>query len=113
MPRPPPRRPAPALSCPPRHAPPRSSSSLPRRLIRDFERDAKADNMPIDELNYRKKQLVQELNSFIGLKKAYGAQLSARGELVGASSLQRGPTQEELDGERRSVLFLRFLLCVP
>jgi hypothetical protein len=52
--------------------------------------------MPIDELNYRKKQLVQELNSFIGLKKAYGAQLSARGELVGTVA-PRGPTQEELD----------------
>ncbi len=65
-------------------------------LIREFERDAKADNMPIDELNYRKKQLVQELNSFIGLKKAYGAQLSARGELVGTVA-PRGPTQEELD----------------
>ena len=55
--------------------------------------------MPIDELNYRKKQLVQELNSFIGLKKAYGAQLSARGELVGTSSMQRGPTQEELESK--------------
>ena len=53
--------------------------------------------MPIEELNYRKKQLVQELNSFIGLKKAYGAQLSARGELVGVGP--KGPTQEELDSE--------------
>ena len=80
------------------------------RLIRDFERDAKADNMPIDELNYRKKQLVQELNSFIGLKKAYGAQLSARGELVGTGT-PKGPTQEELDS--KFVSAENYVLCPP
>ncbi len=68
--------PAPAATSP---APP------PCRLIRDFERDAKADNMPIEELNYRKKQLVQELNSFIGLKKAYGAHMAPSSPPAGSS----------------------------
>jgi hypothetical protein len=71
--------------------------------------------MPIDELNYRKKQLVQELNSFIGLKKAYGAQLSARGELVGTVA-PRGPTQEELDSTfltQKNVLLPALLNFLP
>jgi hypothetical protein len=52
--------------------------------------------MPTDELNYRKKQLVQELNGFIGLKKAYSAQQQQRSELIGGAS--PGPTQEEING---------------
>lgn len=84
-----------------------SQASIYCSLIRDFERDAKADNMPIEELNYRKKQLVQELNSFIGLKKAYGAQLSARGELIGTVA-PRGPTQEELD----STLLFKYIFLL-
>lgn len=54
--------------------------------------------MAVDELNFRKKQLVQELNGFIGLKKAYTAQAQQRSELIGQSTPQ-GPTQEELNGE--------------
>ena len=70
-----------------------------RRLIRDFERDARADNMPVDELNYRKKQLVQELNGFIGLKKAYSAQAQQRSDLIGGQSVPAGPSQEEINSE--------------
>ena len=80
------------------------------RLIRDFERDARADNMPLEEMNYRKKQLVQELNSFIGLKKAYGAQLSTRGELVG-SGVPQGPTQEDLESEFFEKVVFAFSPC--
>lgn len=38
--------------------------------------------MPPNELNMRKKELVQQLNGFIGMKKAYGAQAQQRGELL-------------------------------
>lgn len=57
-----------------------------------------------DELNYRKKQLVQELNSFIGLKKAYGQQLQQRKELMGTKSSQMaspGPSDEEIQSTSR------------
>jgi len=57
--------------------------------------------MPVDELNYRKKQLVQELNGFIGLKKAYAAQAQQRSELIGQST-PSGLTQEEMNSERPS-----------
>ena len=80
---------------------PPPAAPLPRSLIRDFEREARADNMPVAELNYRKKQAVQELNGFIGLKKAYGAQAAARGELLAAgSSAAGGMTPDQMHGAR-------------
>ena len=58
-----------------------------RRLIREFEREARTDGMPANELNFRKKQYVQELNGFIGLKKAYSGAVAQRSELLdGAKS---------------------------
>lgn len=56
--------------------------------------------MNADELNYRKKQLVQELNSFIGLKKAYSSQLQQRKELMGGQSplLASGISNDEIQG---------------
>lgn len=69
-------------------------------MIRDFEQEAKIDAMEVDELNYRKKLLVQELNSFIGLKKAYSSQLQQRKELMegksSGSMLAAGPTDDEI-----------------
>jgi hypothetical protein len=68
------------------------------RLIREFDRDARLNGMPEDELNTRKKQLVQELNSFIGLKKSYGASIAQRSETAIASG-SRDFSQKELDGK--------------
>jgi hypothetical protein len=43
--------------------------------------------MPANELNVRKKEMVQQLNAFIGMKKAYSQQSAQRGELLeGAKS---------------------------
>ena len=72
-----------------------------KALIRSFENEAKMDNVPVDEINYRKKLLVQELNSFIGLKKAYGSQLQQRKELLARNttpmSIQSsGPTVDDV-----------------
>lgn len=62
----------------------------PRRLIREFEREARTDGMPPNELNARKKEMVQQLNGFIGMKKAFGAQAAQRGELLeGAKTAQQ------------------------
>lgn len=62
----------------------------PRRLIREFEREARTDGMPPNELNARKKEMVQQLNGFIGMKKAFGAQAAQRGELLeGAQTAQQ------------------------
>lgn len=72
-----------------------------KALIRSFENEAKIDNVPVDEINYRKKLLVQELNSFIGLKKAYASQLQQRKELLAGNSTplsiqSSGPTVEDV-----------------
>jgi hypothetical protein len=55
--------------------------------------------MPVSELNFRKKQLVQELNGFIGLKKAYGAQAATRSELLAGAPSASGPSEQQLAGE--------------
>jgi SNARE protein len=79
-----------------------------KALIRSFETEAKIDNMPVDEINGRKKMLVQELNSFIGLKKAYASQLQQRKELMeGKSPLSiqsSGPTVEDVKQMRNQEL---------
>lgn len=62
--------------------------------------------MDIEELNYRKKVLVQELNSFIGLKKAYSTQLQQRKELMegksSASFHSAGPSEDEIRAMKTS-----------
>jgi hypothetical protein len=62
--------------------------------------------MSVDELNYRKKLLVQELNSFIGLKKAYSQQLQQRKELMDSKSpVAAGPSADEIRGTNIVMVF--------
>ena len=58
--------------------------SVPCRLIKDFEREARVDNMSATDLATRKKALVQELNSFITTKKEFTQMQAAKQELIGA-----------------------------
>ena len=67
------------------------------RLIKDFEKEARAENLPAQELTNRKRIMVQELNNFITQKKERSNALSARAELVAESS-SRG-AQKPLTGE--------------
>ena len=69
----------------------------PCSLIREFEREARTDGMPPNELNFRKKQYVQELNGFIGLKKAYSGQAGQRAELLDGAKTEA----EQLQGAAR------------
>ncbi len=75
------------------------------RLIREFEREARTDGMPANELNFRKKQYVQELNGFIGLKKAYSGASGQRSELMDGSKSET----EKLSSAWRSGLLLCLL----
>lgn len=79
-----------------------------KTLIREFEREARTDGMPANDLNFRKKAYVQELNGFIGLKKAYVGGAAARAELLdGAKSesqqLAGKSTQELMQLGRRDM----------
>ena len=67
------------------------------RLIKEFEKEARAENLPAQELTNRKRAMVQELNNFITQKKERSNALSARVELIAESS-SRGP-QKPLTGE--------------
>lgn len=58
--------------------------------------------MPANELNFRKKQYVQELNGFIGLKKAYSGASGQRSELMDGSKSET----EKLSSTWRSSLRL-------
>ncbi|KAK9814311.1 hypothetical protein WJX72_003799 [[Myrmecia] bisecta] len=66
-----------------------------KTLIKEFEREARMDGMSATELGSRKKNLVQELNNYIGLKKAHGAAQSSRQELMGGAS---GSVERGVDG---------------
>lgn len=69
---------------PPSDAWAQRASLRPSSLIREFEREARMDGLSPEELAARRKQLVQELNGFIGLKKALASGASSsRDELLG------------------------------
>lgn len=60
------------------------------RLIKEFEREARNDSMPADELLRRKEALVHELNTFISIKKTQTQILNTRMELLAGSSTPSG-----------------------
>ncbi|KIY93081.1 putative plant SNARE 13, partial [Monoraphidium neglectum] len=59
-----------------------------KALIKEFEREARTDGMPARELADRKRTLVNELNSYIALKKNYSGTEDARGELLAGVAAQ-------------------------
>ena len=64
--------------------------SCVHRLIKDFEREARTDGMPARELADRKRKLVNEVNSYIALKKGYSSTESSRGELLSGAAEEAG-----------------------
>lgn len=50
-------------------------------MIKEYEREARADGVPPAELKERKDALVDDLNTFISLKKTYTNNLAARNAL--------------------------------
>ncbi|KAK9830607.1 hypothetical protein WJX81_004669 [Elliptochloris bilobata] len=75
-----------------------------RRLIKDFEREARTDGLPAEDLAARKRLLVGELNGFITQKKNAAGAVDVRRELVadgrankaGAEITPSGMTSQEL-----------------
>ncbi|KAG2491964.1 hypothetical protein HYH03_009695 [Edaphochlamys debaryana] len=53
-----------------------------KELIKDFEREARADGVPANELAQRKKLLAAELNGFIAMKKEFAQAEGGRGDLL-------------------------------
>lgn len=71
-----------------------------KTLIREFEREARTDGMSPNDLNFRKKAYVQELNGFIGLKKAYTGGAANRDELMGGARSE----SQQLSGKNTAEL---------
>ncbi|KAG2434695.1 hypothetical protein HXX76_007585 [Chlamydomonas incerta] len=53
-----------------------------KELIKDFEREARADGVPQNELAARKKALAAELNGFIALKKEFAQTEGTKADLL-------------------------------
>eukprot|EP00958_Prasinococcus_capsulatus_P000085 scaffold3_cov389-Prasinococcus_capsulatus_cf.AAC.6 len=60
------------------------------RLVKDFEREARADGEPEEQIGKRKKTLVKELNAFIAQKKKASADLKERQEKLLQKQWQGG-----------------------
>ncbi|KAK9834785.1 hypothetical protein WJX74_010475 [Apatococcus lobatus] len=56
-----------------------------KNLIKEYEREARTDGLAPQVLADRKKQMVQELNTYIGLKKHRQDEIAAKAELIGTS----------------------------
>lgn len=64
-----------------------SSLAECKRLIKDFEREARTDNVPPNELRERKNALVSELNKFVAKKKAAQSTLEYKQDSGASGSL--------------------------
>lgn len=73
-------------------------------LIKEFEQEARTDNMPAAELTSRKKGMVQQLNEYIAKKKELGSDIAGRKELIGAA--KRGDAPKDYNSKFHS-------LCLP
>ncbi|EFJ47278.1 Qb-SNARE, NPSN-family [Volvox carteri f. nagariensis] len=61
-----------------------------KSLIKDFEREARADGMPASELTARKRAMAAELNGFIEMKKQFAQNEGNKGDLLsGAQAGER------------------------
>jgi hypothetical protein len=49
------------------------NASMARRLLKEFEREARADGMPVPMLQERKKALADQLNTYIQQRKEIGS----------------------------------------
>eukprot|EP00899_Mesostigma_viride_P012563 jgi/Mesvir1/21307/Mv15929-RA.1 len=69
-----------------------------KRLIKDFEVDARADGMEAKEVNERKNALVRELNGFVGLKKTAASHLANKAALFEGANTNGAPQQRTTEG---------------
>lgn len=70
-------------------------------LIKEFEQEARTDNMPAAELTSRKKGMVQQLNEYIAKKKELGSDIAGRKELIGAA--KRGDAPKDYNSKLHQV----------
>jgi hypothetical protein len=61
-------------------------TALHCRLIREFEKEARADDMRPSEIVARKTELTEQLNEFADMKKQHAATAQSRAALFGAKS---------------------------
>ncbi len=66
-----------------------------RRLLKEFEREARTDGMPANVLAERKKALADQLNGFINRKKDIGNQANKDELFAGATKDEEQPMERE------------------
>jgi hypothetical protein len=75
-------------------------------LIKDFEREARADGMSANELAARKRLMAAELNGFIEMKKQFAQSEGTKSDLLNGA--QGGEIEMGTDGECRGGAFHRW-----
>ncbi|GIL91658.1 hypothetical protein Vretimale_9586 [Volvox reticuliferus] len=70
-----------------------------KALIKDFEREARADGMPASELAARKKVMASELNGFIAMKNEFAQAEGNKGDLLSGAQ----PAESDLRLEAMSM----------
>ena len=83
---------------------PTCGAAQPRRLIKDFEREARTDGLPAEDLGGRKRLLVAELNALITAKKEAAGALDARRELVADGRINRAGAEIRPSSARPQLL---------
>lgn len=54
------------------------------RLIREFEKEARTDDVRPSEIAARKRELTEQLNDFLDMKKQHAATAQSRAQLLGS-----------------------------
>lgn len=80
------------------------------RLIKDFEREARADGVPQNELAARKKALAAELNGFIALKKEFAQTEGTKADLLNGAAPE---AEQALEGGRGVCRHAQRAGCLP
>ena len=83
---------------------PTHGRAQPRRLIKDFEREARTDGLPAEDLGARKRLLVAKLNAYITAKKEAAGALETRRELVADGRVNRAGAEIGPSSARPAVL---------
>ena len=91
---------------------PTHGRAQPRRLIKEFEREARTDGLPAEDLAVRKRLLVAELNGYISAKKEAAGALDARRELVADGRVNRAGAEIAPSSARLTGLSLANALSI-
>lgn len=90
---------------------------LPCSLIKEFEREARVDGRPTDEIQAAKQRYVSQVNSYVSRKKTAAADLKAampqaQPSTSGQAGNERGQMQQQAQGVLQPPLMVTDVVCL-